>query len=128
MAFHDDGDDNASSHCRIWDNFDEDVRSRSPLPPGSWDTFYRSMERAKEERTRKRTERALNAGFQTWEELNQHEMDEWAKHDAIRRQALEERCALMGKTVQQYWQEQEVDRNMLPLPDLPQSDCDGKSI
>jgi hypothetical protein len=77
---------------------------------------------------RRKTAEAIAEGFSSWEEYESYENEKCRERDRSRERNLKEECALLGKTVQQYWAEHPQRWSPRPIFDSqqPECDCDGK--
>ena len=72
---------------------------------------------------------AIAQGFQSFEEKQQHEMNEWDRRAAESRKRLPEVAAAAGKTVEEYHRELFSNKDFIPpspVPSFSQCDCEGK--
>ena len=93
----------------------ESIREKSKRLMDEWD---RELEL-------KQAARAKENGFSSWEEYNQHEMEEWRlRHEEYERQ-MDEKCALLGKTREQMYRE-DPQRNTPDDDGFRLCDCEGE--
>ena len=119
-------DDDWSSWCRICEEsteckeVDETLREKIE----AWENEFNEVKR------KRHMKAALKAGFKSCEEYDEHKKRKRAARDAQYNQQLEEECARMGKTVEEYRAEQKKqDKNELPdQPDRPKCSCNGESL
>jgi DNA topoisomerase VI subunit B len=93
----------------------------------AFDASERLLEKYKAERDQRQKAEAIERGFSCWEELCSYEYELLGRNEHGYDQQVEKECALLGKTVEEYYDEHPQRDKHVPLfAPSPQCDCDGK--